>query len=277
MLHAERNRTAAGHAGSFERKERTRRYSPEPRVQHILVLEHSHLLPILFFGPPQGFLLISSHDEGLLLSLGEDGRPIGSPDVIDGQAMAPPELATDAPVVDASQPVEPDLLEAIGNDRQLLLLDSSDGSLGHAVHLEEPLLRQQRLDHFARPLRDGNPLGVLLLANHESLLLHVCPKLLATLESVEVGVLPGELVHAAVLLHHRQHGQAMSLADLVVIHIVSGCDFQRPGTKFSVHIGVADHYETVEQVIREDNDEERGGGTYQESDDRSAEPSQRTR
>ena len=54
-------------------------------------------------------------------------------------AVAPPQLARDAPVADVAHPVEVGLRPALGDELGLALLDRLDGRLGQRLHLHEPL------------------------------------------------------------------------------------------------------------------------------------------
>src|SRR5580658_9632257 len=77
-----------------------------------------------------------------------------------GNAMAPPELARDAPVVDVGYPLDVDLLVVLGREADGLVaggvgFDGGDGPLGHRcsagvrlfVDGDEPLRGEARLDH----------------------------------------------------------------------------------------------------------------------------------
>src|SRR5580692_5049223 len=83
-----------------------------------------------------------------------------------GDAMAPPELARDAPVVDVGHPLEVDLFVHLGGevDRGFFAVDGLDGFDGVLcdgfaagvwgfVDGEEPLEREARFDDYAGSLR----------------------------------------------------------------------------------------------------------------------------
>ena len=65
-------------------------------------------------------------------------------------AVAPPELARDTPVLNVAQPVEPNRLEVGRCDAQPTRLDGLDGARRHRTHPDEPLWPQQWLHHVAR-------------------------------------------------------------------------------------------------------------------------------
>src|SRR3990170_5780078 len=66
--------------------------------------------------------------------------PLAFPAVPDGDAVAPPELAADAPVPEVLHPVEIDLDEVLRDDADAPLFHRLDGGLGQGLHLYEPLL-----------------------------------------------------------------------------------------------------------------------------------------
>ena len=66
--------------------------------------------------------------------------------------MPPPELARDAPVLDVLEPIEVNLLEALGDDLDLAVAHGVAPLGGHPVHLDEPLAREHRLDDLAAAL-----------------------------------------------------------------------------------------------------------------------------
>jgi hypothetical protein len=150
----------------------------------------------------------------------ETGRSLT--EVVDGDAVAPPELSGHAPVVDILEPAMPDLLEPIGDESKLFgprhlesflghALDAGDASRGERgerrrvsdIHLYKPLLREEWFDDLTTPLAAGDPLEVLLGLQAQAALLgrdeeamgrwrdrHVTPQLLATLEPVKARILP---------------------------------------------------------------------------------------
>src|SRR5205807_3252954 len=64
-------------------------------------------------------------------------------------AMPPPQLARDAPVVNIVHPVQINLAVVVGDDGDLAALDRLDRLLRQRLDLDEPLLRKPRLDHGA--------------------------------------------------------------------------------------------------------------------------------
>jgi hypothetical protein len=64
-------------------------------------------------------------------------------------AVAPPELAADAPVLDVLHPVAVGVDPVRRHELHLAGFDELQAALGQRVHLHEPLVGQERLDHLA--------------------------------------------------------------------------------------------------------------------------------
>ena len=101
----------------------------EPSVQHILVLAQRTIASAAALGRAR-------RDIGLLASVA----------VVHRQAMAPPQLAGDAPRPDLLHPVEVNLAPALGEEADVAALDCVDRRLRKLVHAHEPLERDERLD-----------------------------------------------------------------------------------------------------------------------------------
>jgi hypothetical protein len=85
-----------------------------------------------------------------------DVAAVGAGGVPDGDAMAPPQLAADAPGADVLQPVVPDFDEAVGHDLMRPLCTAARPIFGHRFGVYEPLAADQRLDDFAAALAAGH-------------------------------------------------------------------------------------------------------------------------
>ena len=102
----------------------------EPGVQHVLVLPKVLPVAVRAFGR---------------VGLGADDLA-AVPAIPDGDAVPPPELAGDAPVLDALHPVEIDLGEAVGREFDLVARDRVDRGAGERLHAHEPLLGDDGFD-----------------------------------------------------------------------------------------------------------------------------------
>jgi hypothetical protein len=75
--------------------------------------------------------------------------------VPDRDAMAPPELARDAPGLDILQPVEIHLTVLVGQDVDMALAHRLDRRADDLFGIDEPLIGQHRLDHDLGPVAKG--------------------------------------------------------------------------------------------------------------------------
>src|SRR5208337_1646823 len=64
-----------------------------------------------------------------------------------GDAMAPPELARDAPVVNVLHPLEVGFLVHLRREADVFLADGCFGFVCQRLNLDEPLRREARLDN----------------------------------------------------------------------------------------------------------------------------------
>src|SRR5439155_25683031 len=104
----------------------------EPGVEHVGVLPE---------------LAAAALTAGLRLVNRGEGVTVGA--VVDGDPVAQPDLAADAPVPYVPQPVQVGALVALGVPAHLPALAGRDRAGRQLVHLQEPLLGDQRLDHRA--------------------------------------------------------------------------------------------------------------------------------
>ncbi len=162
------------------------------------------------------------------------------PAVVDGDLVAPPELARDAPGADVLQPLDVAAALALGLDLQAAVAHRLDRARGELVHAHEPLQRDQRLDPLARAVRERHVVHVGLRARDPPLLAQLGHHGLARVERGHPGELPGRLGHAAVLADRGDLLEAVLAADLEVVGIVAGRDLQRAGAELGLDVGVGD-------------------------------------
>jgi hypothetical protein len=88
-----------------------------------------------------------------------DGDAAAGVAVPRGDAMAPPELAGDAPVVDVVHPLHVGLAVLSGVNLMWPCSTAAGCFVGERLNLDEPLHREARLDDDAGALRDGDRHG----------------------------------------------------------------------------------------------------------------------
>ncbi len=123
-----------------------------------------------------------------------------------GDAMAPPQLAADAPVVDILHPVEIGLLVHLGCELDVAVFDSGDGLDGERLDFDEPLRGQARLDDRLASVAVADVVGVVLHARQQALSFEVGDDALARDVAVESGVGSSILVDVSGIVHHVDGG-----------------------------------------------------------------------
>ena len=161
--------------------------------------------------------------------------------VPDRDAVAPPQLARDSPVVHVVHPVEVALLHGLRVDDGVAGAHGVAGHLRQLVDLDKPLQRKPRLDRLAGALRVAHGVHVRahFLDNAALLrqrLAHGYAGLFAG-HAVEAGAGIGD---AALLVHHDRHVQVVAQAHLVVVRVVRRGDLHRTGAQLHVHVIVRD-------------------------------------
>ena len=191
----------------------------EPRVEHIRVL-------LQFFRPAlRAFAWV--HDERILIA-----ARLAAPD---RNAMAPPQLARDAPIADVLHPVVIHTLEPPGDHPNAAVFNSIDRRARQRLHPHEPLLAEHRLDDrpTALAMPDRMPVRLDLLDQPQPL--KVGDDDLAAFEAVHSLVRPRLGVHRAVACHRDDRRQAVSLANLEVDRVVPRRDLERSGPELRVY------------------------------------------
>ena len=158
---------------------------------------------------------------------------------VDGDAVAPPDLAADAPVADVLHPVEEDAFPALGLDGDLALAHGLDGGLGEGFHADEPLLGEAAVHHRVATVAVAHLVLVRLHLDEEAALLQVGHDGLAALEAVHP-LVAREGVHRAVAVHHVHLGQVVALADGEVVGVVRGGDLHHARAELLLHVVVED-------------------------------------
>ncbi len=160
--------------------------------------------------------------------------------VPDRDAVAPPQLARDAPVVHVVDPVEVALGHLPRVDRHPAVAHRVAGGPGQRLDLDPPLERQPRLDGgpAARAVPDGVDVGA-LLGDDPALLAQRADDRRARLEAVQALERP---VHGddAALVHDRDRLKAVPLADREVVRVVGRGDLDRAGAELRVDVRVRD-------------------------------------
>ncbi len=193
----------------------------EPGVEHVLVLA-----PAL----AGGRIFVRSDADDLAVRA-----------VPDRDAVAPPHLPRDGPVVQVVDPVEVALRHLRRMHRDPAVTHRVACFLGQRADLDEPLQRQPRLDRLlgagavpdavhVRPLlRDDAVLRAQCLAHRDT-----------GLEPVHAVEFGAGVRDPALLVHDRRHRQVVALPDLEVVRVVRRGDLHRAAAELGVHVLVGD-------------------------------------
>mmetsp|Transcript_45487 Transcript_45487/g.140564 ORF Transcript_45487/g.140564 Transcript_45487/m.140564 type:complete len:526 (-) Transcript_45487:1306-2883(-) len=168
----------------------------EPGVQHVLVLHDLHALDAQLRLGLLGRLLRGPAGEPELLLL------LGLRDLVGRDAVAPPQLPRDAPLLDVLQPVEPGLVVELWKDLQLPLAQGLDALVGEFLAIHPPLGLQERLDDVLRLAAEAQAHRVRLLAHPKASLLQRLLDPLSSFETVLPRKGPAVLVDVAGLVKH---------------------------------------------------------------------------
>ena len=205
----------------------------EPRVEHVLVLPEigrfQRGVARLRAGLLQRLLGRRGHHEAALRK------------VIGRDALSPPQLARDAPVLDVLHPVPVGILVFLGHEADRVLHDGFRRRTGQLAHREEPLHREFRFVGHARALRVAHVVGVLLGLFEQPRYGEVLLDLPAHVEAVLTRVHAHLVVDRAVVVEYVDGLQAVLLAQHVVVHVVRRGHLQRARAELDVHVFVADH------------------------------------
>ncbi len=179
--------------------------------------------------------------------------------VPDGDAVAPPELAGDAPVALFGEPVDVALGVAFGGDADLAGGDGVDGLLGEARrailivgHADEPLVGEVGLDGGLAAVGEVEAGGVGLGLDEEALGFEVGHDALADLLAWQIGINPGVLVVGAVGVEEVDHREVVAQTGLVVVGVVRGGDLDAAGAELGID----------EDRVGEDRDAAAGEGEF---------------
>src|SRR5262249_2180774 len=149
-------------------------------------------------------------------------------------AMAPPELARDAPVANVVHPFEIGLGPVLRDKLDSARFDCLDGPPGQRLHLHEPLRRDQRLDPRFSRLAFADAQRVWLDLLDQSQLFEISHDALASFETIEAGVGSGGFGHVAGLVDDFDLRKIVAPAAFEVVGIVRRRDFHDAGAELGV-------------------------------------------
>ena len=207
-----------------QRRERPQR-GREPSIQGILIL-------VQLFRATLGACMRRIHCDNRLAAILAVPRR---------DAVSPPELAGNAPILDVLHPIEIDLLHALRNKAHTSVADAFDCRLCQRFHLYKPLLRNARLHHGVAAVATADIVLDRLDTHQEALFFQLLDDLFARLKAGHSCKLPAVFINAAVIVHHIDDFQIVAQADFKVVRVVCGGDLHHAGPKVLLDIGIRNH------------------------------------
>jgi len=216
----------------------------EPGVEHVVVLLQRNVWTQVVLGTNFGF--VAAYVD--LARFVVPGR----------NAVAPPQLTADAPVLDVTHPREVHVFVLLWHERDAAVFNGGNRWFCQWLGRHVPLVGQPRLDDGARAVAFRYFQGVIVDADQQTGFVKVRHDLLARFEAIQTGVFGRQgaidsFVQLAVEVEHlssRQHfgvfvedvqqWQVMALADFVVVEIVGRGDFHAAGAEFRIAVIVSD-------------------------------------
>ena len=206
-----------------ERGERPQR-GGEPGIQHVLFLTDV-------------FAAALRADMDIFLGNGHLAAVVA---VERRDAVTPPQLARDAPVVHVFHPAQVGLGETVGHELGLSFLDHVHRGLCERRHLDEPLRGGYRLDRGAAAVAGADVVLVVLDLDQVAALLEILNDRLAALVAVHALVLAAVFVDGRVLVEHKDLLEVVALAHLEVVRVVAGRDLDAARAELHIDVLVAE-------------------------------------
>mmetsp|Transcript_49822 Transcript_49822/g.153860 ORF Transcript_49822/g.153860 Transcript_49822/m.153860 type:complete len:1584 (+) Transcript_49822:1327-6078(+) len=210
----------------------------EPGVQDVLVLDDLHALDAqLRLRLRHGLLHGLGDDPDLLVDgLLRLGHAVGR------DAVPPPQLSGDAPVLDVLQPVVPRLVVELRKDLQVALAQRLHALVRQVLAVHPPLGLQVWLNDVLGPRADTEAHGVGLLADPQAFLLQCLLDRLPRLEAVLLREGAAVLVDVSGLREDVDLLQAEALAAPKIVTVVGGGDLHASCPEGLVDHGVGHHH-----------------------------------
>ena len=211
--------------GKTERRKGPKR-AAEPSIEHVFVLLQNRMSAL----------------EALFRSaLGDLHMPAFFA-VVSGNAMSPPKLTGNAPILDVFHPIKVDFGKTIGDKFGFFLAHGLNCGFGERLHLDEPLLGNDRLDRAVAAIAMPDVVSIILYLDHEAARLQVGDDDLACPFARKPAILLARVfVERAVVVHDTYDGQIVPQPHFEVVGIVGGRDLDRAASEICFHIFVGNY------------------------------------
>ena len=215
----------------------------EPGVQHVFVLAQVGIAEVVL-GAHFRFVAANVNVAGIVVP----GR----------NAVAPPQLTADAPVLDVTHPAEVHVLVLLRHELDFTALDHGDGFLGQRLGGDVPLVGQPGFDDGAGAVAFRHFQGVVFDLFQQAGSLEGGDDLLARLEAIQTGELRRNVrfdlfvdatveveylsggQHGGVLVEDVDQRQVVAFADFIVVEVVGRGDLHAAGAELGIAVVVGD-------------------------------------
>ena len=199
----------------------------EPGIEHILVLAQRHRRIDAVRGAR--FRLVA-------------GDIPAAVRVVPGRnAMSPPELAADAPILDLVHPFVIHRAPIVGHEADAAVLDGADGRFRQRLDVDEPLIGEQGLEDGVAAIAARHGQLVLLDTLDQPQRFQVRQNPGARKSAVQAAVRGRHrVVERRIRVHDVDQGQRMTLPDFIVVEVVSRGDLDAAAAELRVDIRIAD-------------------------------------
>ena len=161
----------------------------------------------------------------------------------DGNAVAPPKLAGDAPVLNVFEPMIVDFFPAVREKADEVVANSIAGFTRLGV-FQEPLFREAWFDRHIGTLAESDIVLMGFFFDEKVEFAEFVHGLCSGFEPIKSGkFVSREFVESPIRIHDVDHGKLVAQSDFVIGFIVSGGDFENAGAEFEVHSLIANDRE----------------------------------
>ena len=206
----------------------------EPRVHHVLVLPH-----IVQAQPGIAALRPGGH-EGLFSRFRHHVIVVPFSEIPSRNAVSPPELAADAPVLNLLHPVAVGVLELRREEPDGVVHDVGQSRFRNLRHRHEPLQREPGFNDRIGALGSPDFVRVRLDFDEVPRRFEVLDNGLPHVEPVHARVIAAVLVERAIGVEDVDGFEVVGLAEFVVVHVVGWGDLEATRSEFAVDVFVLD-------------------------------------
>ena len=160
--------------------------------------------------------------------------------IVHGDSMPPPQLTTDAPVLQVLKPIKVDLLPARRMELDRPVLDNTLGVFFELVDSHEPLLGEPRLELVVAAIAMHD--GVIMIVNmiEQTERLKLVDDGFTAFVSVHAGELAIAFDHVRGLVENIDLLKVVTLTHRVIVRVVSRGNLDKAGTELGIDVKIGE-------------------------------------